>query len=181
MNIRRILLATLAGLTLAGSAQAASILLEAENSSATGGGRFDVKTDRPGSSGGKALAGWDDTQQWLEWSFEVPESGDYLVTLRYAGGRDWAVWRELKLDGKVPAAGFAKVELKETGGWGRSAKDWKNLTIAAGGKPLSLKLAKGSHVLRLTSLGGAAGNGSANLDAVVLHSAGTPVEGLLQP
>lgn len=180
MNIRRTLFSALASLALIGGANAA-ILLEAEANSATGGGSFDVRTDRPGASGGKALIGWDDNGQWLEWKFEVPAAGEYEVTLRYAGGRAWTVFRELQLDGKVPAKGFEKFELPTTNGWGRSEADWSNMTIKHDGKPLLLKLGQGSHVLRLTSLGGADGNGSANLDAVIIHAPGEAPAAALKP
>ncbi len=179
MKIRATLLSCLVSLACIGSAHAGSILLEAEAHTASGGGSFDLKTDRPGSSGGKALAGWDNDQQWLEWKFEVPQAGDYALTLRYAGGRNGVVWREVRVNGKLPGAGFERIALANTGGWGRSAGEWKNLTIGAEGKPLTLKLAKGSNVIRLTSLGGEGGSGSANLDAVLLHTPGRSLDGLL--
>lgn len=166
----------------AAPAMATGILLEAEARTATGGGSFSVASDRQATSGGKALIGWDATGQWLEWAFEAPEAGEYQVTLRYASGRGWDVWRELKLDGAVPGEGFAKHTLKTTGGWGRAAAEWQNYTFAgADGKPLTIKLNAGKHVLRLTSLGGAGDNGSANLDAVMLTKGGTKPESVLKP
>lgn len=166
---------------LAGPAQAAGLLLEAEATSANSGGSLKPASDRPGSSGGKAVIGWDDKDQWLEWQAEVPVAGDYQLMLRYAAGRKWVVWRELKINGAVPA-GFARIELANTGGWGRSANEWRNFVVAgADGQPLTLKLDKGPVTLRLTNLGGDGENGSANLDAVVLVTAGTPPESLLKP
>lgn len=159
--------------------QAAGILLEAEAHTASGGGSFTKATDRAASSGGSALIGWDATGQWLEWKFDVAEAGDYQVMLRYAAGRKWVVWRELQLDGAVPD-GFAKIELANTGGWGRSAGEWRNYVVG-GDKPQTLKLSAGSHTLRLTSTGGAGENGSANIDAVVLVSAGTAPDAVLKP
>lgn len=177
MNMRTLLVTVLAGLSIAGcaSTNAPSMLLEAEKASAKGGGDFLEKDDRPGSSGKLALAGWDDEGQWLEWKFDIAQPGEYAVTVRYAGGRSWVVWRELKIDGKVPAANFAKLELPATGGWGRSAREWRNLTLG------TLKLDKGSHVLRLTNIGGKGANGSANIDAVVVHSPGADPAAALKP
>ncbi|KAF7600574.1 MAG: hypothetical protein CGU29_01735 [Candidatus Dactylopiibacterium carminicum] len=163
-------------------AMAAGVLLEAEANSATGGGSFTMATDRAATSGGKALIGWDADGQWIEWAFEAPEAGDYQITLRYASGRGWDIWRELKLDGQVPGEAFAKLTLKTTGGWGRAASEWQNLTLAgANSQPLTLKLTAGKHVLRLTSLGGDGANGSANLDALVLSSKGTDPQTLFKP
>lgn len=169
------------GLALAAQAMAAGVLVEAENFSAQGGGKVDKNTTRPGTSGGGCITGMDHAGQWQTWKLTVPADGNYRVTLRYAGGRSWAVWRELQIDGKLPAPAFAKIELPSSGGWGRAAADWRNLTLAdAAGKPLSVHLAAGEHELRVSNLGGAGENGSANLDAIVFSTADTKPESLLK-
>lgn len=166
------LVVSVLGFALAGQAMAAGVLVEAENFNAQGGGKVDKNTTRPGTSGGGCITGMDDAGQWQTWQLKVPADGDYQVTLRYAGGRKWVVWRELQVDGKLPAPAFAKIELPPSGGWGRAVADWRNLTLAdAAGKPLTLHLSAGEHTLRMSNLGGAGENGSANLDAIVLSTA----------
>jgi hypothetical protein len=151
----------------------AVIKIEAESFVAQGGGSANKTSDRPGTSGGEAVIAWDDKDHWIEWKVEVPETADYQVVLRLAGNRDWTVYRELKVDGKVPSEAFAKIPFTRSGGWGRKAEDWKAVTVTgADGKPATVRLEKGQHTLRLTNLGGEDGNGGANIDVIVLHKPG---------
>jgi roadblock/LC7 domain-containing protein len=157
-----------AGLAFSASALAAEIVIEAEDFSAQGGGNVAKVSDRPATSGGSAISNFDNQGHWLEWKVDVPDDGDYEMTLRYAGGRKWNVYREIQIDGKVPSDVFAKMVLPPTGGFGRTAGEWANLVVGTEGKPALVRLTKGAHVVRVTNLGGESGNGSANLDLIKL-------------
>ncbi|MGC3962624.1 MAG: carbohydrate-binding protein [Rhodocyclaceae bacterium] len=161
-----------AGLAFSATALAADVLIEAESFNAQGGGNVAKVTDRPATSGGAALMNFDNEGHWLEWKIDVPADGNYAVSLRYAGGRKWNVFREVQIDGKVPNDAFAKVTLPTTGGFGRAEAEWKDMVIVgADGKAAMVALTKGTHVLRITNLGGEGGaSGSANLDVIKLST-----------
>lgn len=135
----------------------AGIKVEAETFSGEGGGAVSKVGGRPGASG-ECLTSHNDKGHWLEWKVEVAEAGDYELTLRYAGGRKWTVGREVTVNGKSPA-GWDKLSLPTTGGFGRAESEWKNITL-----PGTVKLEKGSNVIRINNLGAADGDGAANLD-----------------
>ena len=119
-----------------------------------------------------ASAGWDQQGHWLEWTVDVPKAGDYQVVLRYAGGRPWPVYRELRIDGQLPAAEFAQLELPPTGGFGRETSHWRNLSLSSNtGEVLQLSLDKGPVTLRLTNLGSVGSDGAVKLDSIALLAA----------
>ncbi len=141
-------------------------LLEAERFSGQGGGEVEVTDRKVGTGNGRAFLRWDDEGHWLEWSFEVPESGYYRLLLKYCC-REHPARRRLEIDGEVPAPGAGVFYLPRTGGWSNNKDDWLLVPLRdyRTGEPKLFYLAEGAHTLRLTNL-----NHSANLDYLVIAS-----------
>jgi len=139
----------------------ASIVIEAEKPSAEG----EVKAlivEKVAASGGLAHCSWDTDGQWAEWEFAVPRPGTYRLLIRGASEYDYIV-RAVKLDGEPLAGSLGAARFSGTGGWCRTANDWRYFVLTgADGKPLSVPLSEGTHRLRLQRIGG-----SMNIDCLV--------------
>ncbi|HUS81207.1 MAG TPA: DUF4962 domain-containing protein, partial [Armatimonadota bacterium] len=124
-----------------------ALAVEAENLAAEGDVRASI-TEKVAASGGLAHVGWDTDGQWAEWTLPVPAEGDYSLLLRAASVYDGIV-RDIRLDGeRIAIATFGS-----TGGWCRTANDWRWFRLqAAEGEPLLVSLAPGQHTLRITRL-----------------------------
>ena len=142
------------------------IIVEAENFVKEEGGQAVKTTDRPGTSNNVCISSWDNAGHAIEWQVEIPETADYQIVLRYAGGQTWNVYRDLQIDGKIPGDAFKKILLEPTGGFGRNASEWKNLVVSDGKQPALVNLSKGKHTIRMNNLGGEGANGGANLDLI---------------
>ncbi len=147
--------ATLAACLLALPSQAARGVLqraEAEDYCGLGGGEVRV-IDRAEASGGKSVSYWEQPGVYLELAVELPEAGDYLLSLRYA--LDWPDSRRtVAVDGRE----LGVVTLAGTGSWGT----FREVTLAL--KPVALTA--GRHVLRLLN----ADSRGLSLDWVAVHS-----------
>lgn len=147
--------ATLAACLLALPGQAARGVLqraEAEDYCGLGGGEVRV-IDRAEASGGKTVSYWEQPGVYLELAVELPEAGDYLLSLRYA--LDWPDSRRtVAIDGRD----LGVVTLAGTGSWGT----FREVTLAL--KPVTLTA--GRHVLRLLN----ADSRGLSLDWVAVHS-----------
>lgn len=128
------------------------VRVEAESYTAVGGGTVKV-IDRPEASGGKTVSYWEDPGVWLELSFDVPQAGDYRLSVGYA--LNWPdTRRQVLLDGKP----VGEITLAGTGDWGN---------FVAVTTPLKLPpLKAGRHTLRLLN----AASRGLSLDWVALHS-----------
>ncbi len=121
---------------------------------------------------GLACAGWTQGGQWLEWTFEITEAGEYQLGVRCA-----AVEHETKCQATVDGAPWAELGLLELRP-GAAVQGWRvvrwpppSTEAPAGGEPDTYqRLARGPHVLRLTLLGG-----GMVLDALALTPAGGDV------
>ncbi len=133
------------------------VVLEAED------GLFQGKVDHhscwnfiaqhPGPHTGFTGTGYVDADNkagsFVELSFEVPETGSYLLEARYAHGKDDTRMAEVRLNGDVAVA---ELPFGSTGFWTK----WTYLAF-----PQPLRLAVGKNVIRFTALGA---EGLANLD-----------------
>ncbi|MBN2450123.1 MAG: hypothetical protein JXR77_07020 [Lentisphaeria bacterium] len=136
-----------------GPRSAGQIVVQAEAFTAQGGGTCQVRDDRQAAWGSIVTYWHQDIGHWLEWTVEAPETGEYVLRLRYASGSP-EPRRELRLDGKVPFAGAEDIRFDTTGGYGTRADEWRWRTLEdPPGREARLRLERGSHVLRLTNLG----------------------------
>lgn len=89
---------------------------------------------------------WTNPGQWLEWNFEVKESGLYVITAHYkqALKENRASVRELRIDGKIPFSEAENWLFSYDGAW-QTCRFGKNDK-----KPYKIYLDKGMHTIRLT-------------------------------
>ena len=144
------------------------LVVQAESFSGEGGGKVEV-TDKKVATVGKAFLHWDNPGHFLDYTFDVPRDGGYLLTLRYCSNGEGAA-RAIAVDGALPDAGLRHIEFEWTGGWSSTSDDWRLKTIAlpdAEG-PFLFHLKRGQHTFRLVNV-----DQSLNLDYLVLHSPDT--------
>jgi len=148
------------------------VVVEAEDFQDQGGGEVEVTEKKVAIRGGKAFLKWDDEGHWLQWRFDVPESGYYHLMLKSCS-RDRRVRRLLEIDGSTKALPVSEFYLPWTGGWSNDKDDWRLSAVSdfRVGRPALAYLTRGRHRLRLTNL-----NGSANLDYLVIASPDVPTE-----
>lgn len=100
----------------------------------------ELRNNTIGSNGNWRIVG-----QWIEWDFEVPESGYYYITMhtRQNFVRGIYTSRKIMIDGKVP--------FQEVGDYGfRYESQWKMITLHdQNGENYKFYLEKGKHVLRM--------------------------------
>ena len=100
----------------------------------------ELRNNTIGSNGNWKIVG-----QWIEWDFEVPETGYYYITLhtRQNFVRGIYTSRKITIDGKVP--------FEEMGDYGfRYGSQWKMITLHdQKGDNYKFYLEKGKHVLRM--------------------------------
>lgn len=142
-------------------------VIEAEHFIKEENGNAGKMRGRPATSGDTCITHWNYAGHALEWLVEIPQDGEYKILLRYASGRGWTVYRELKIDEEIPHPAFSKIALFTTGGWGRKETEWLDVIISDENKnPVLVKLTKGTHILRMTNLGGDGTDGAGNLDLI---------------
>lgn len=127
-----------------------AVAIEAENFERQKQGAAEVITGKPGARG-KSLRGFGNssTSHQIAWSFEVPQSGQYQLTIRYATKLPEASVAVL-IDGAAVLPELVKIALPSTGGWSVQEDNWKDLVLSdAAGKPLVFHLTAGKHELRL--------------------------------
>lgn len=88
---------------------------------------------------------YSDAGQWIEWSFDAPESGFYTLDVRYQQDtlRGLGVGRRVYIDGEVPFAEFDNILFPY-------AINYKNIRICdKDGNAYELYLEKGPHTIRM--------------------------------
>lgn len=88
---------------------------------------------------------WRAPGQWIEWDFEVPETGWYNISIqaRQLFQRGYVACRSVYIDGKIPME-----ELKSVGF--PFSSDWKTTVISDKDEnPINFFLTKGKHTIRL--------------------------------
>lgn len=135
-------------------------------------GRVDASKD--------IIVSWNNAGHKLEWKFYIATDGDYQVVFRYCHNRGGATYRQLLIDGKSPGKSFDKIKLDATGGWSKSANDWRNLVIKdESGNVALVNLKAGVHLLSITNLGGDGQDGAANFDSIAFLPKDADVEKIL--
>ncbi|GHB96633.1 DUF4962 domain-containing protein [Cerasicoccus arenae] len=107
---------------------------------------------KKGASKGLALKGFGNKRgaESLQWKINVKRAGAYHLKLRYCIG-DSNATVALLVDGAAPSKAALKVNLESTGGWSNVSDDWQEVTLCSpDGKPISIPLSMGSHVIELT-------------------------------
>ncbi|MDD4537380.1 MAG: heparinase II/III family protein [Lentisphaeria bacterium] len=136
-----------------------SILIQAEDFAAQGGGRVTV-TDAKTAADGRAFLNWDKTGHWLEYAVTVPADGAYPLHIRHCSLGPTAV-RAIMVNGYCPHADLTKLEFPETGGWSSGQDNWAWTTVAdAKGRPFLFHLRQGQQLIRFVNCGN-----SLNLDS----------------
>jgi hypothetical protein len=142
----------------------ARVMVQAEDFTGEGGGNVEVTTAKVDAVG-RSFLHWDNPGHYVEYAFEAPADGGYVVTLRYCTS-DEGVIRAVLIDGALPDASLGQQPLPWTGGWSSTASDWRLAAVTgADGKPFLVGLTKGRHTIRLVNV-----QGSANLDWLCLHA-----------
>jgi|LSQX01.1.fsa_nt_gb hypothetical protein len=139
------------------------IVVQAEDFSGQGGGEVGIMSDRHATWGTMITKWHQDEGHWLEWTFNVPQEGNYRVIFRYASSSE-NPRRKVEIDGALPHDAAAEVAFPRTSGFGNHPDDWSYLSLAdAGGHEVAVPLTAGEHTIRMTNLGDGLG-----LDFIVL-------------
>ena len=89
---------------------------------------------------------WQKGNQWITWSFDIPEDGLYKIALRV--GQWWGdglpSYRQIALDGKVPFQELAEYQFGYGSGWRTE------VLRESSGEPFLFYLAEGTHELTMT-------------------------------
>ncbi len=149
-------------------AEELKVVVEAEKYLKEENGALKKIDGRVESSGNSCISTWNDKGHVIEWEVNIPATAEYKVVLRFANGRDWETYRDLKIDGAYPSDAFKKIGIPATGGFSKDSNNWVNITVVDAQKAVALiKLTQGKHLIRMTNLGGADGNdGASNLDSL---------------
>ncbi|HKL99415.1 MAG TPA: extracellular solute-binding protein [Mobilitalea sp.] len=132
------------------------VRIEAENASMTSSQMLYPKQDQSSPSvypsSPKTLLNntigdnsWRDAGQWIEWTFEAPESGYYNISLyvKQSYLRGINVSRKITIDGEVPFDEMSDYQFKYN-------SHWKNIVFSdTEGTPYSFYLDKGNHTIRM--------------------------------
>lgn len=87
---------------------------------------------------------WKSVGQYVQWEFDVPESGYYNLTVKYRQESNVGMnsYRRILIDGKVPYSELEEYPFPYT-------STYKNETLSAGDEPIYFYLEKGKHTLRM--------------------------------
>jgi ABC-type glycerol-3-phosphate transport system substrate-binding protein len=88
---------------------------------------------------------WRNAGQWIQWDFDVPESGYYNISLHAKQSylRGINVSRKITIDGLVPFEEMSDYEFKYN-------SRWRNIVLSdKEGNPFYFYLEKGSHTIRM--------------------------------
>ncbi|HKL79252.1 MAG TPA: extracellular solute-binding protein [Mobilitalea sp.] len=132
------------------------VRIEAENASMTSSQMLYPKQDQSSPavypSSPKTLLNntigdnsWRDAGQWIEWTFEAPESGYYNISLHAKQSflRGINVSRKITIDGEVPFDEMSDYQFKYN-------SHWKNIVFSDNeGIPYYFYLDKGNHTIRM--------------------------------
>ncbi len=136
---------------------------QAEEIAAQGGGAVRIRDDKVGADG-LCFSHWDAVGHWIEWTVTVPESGEYLLAVRYCATE--RVRRAVAIDGRP--VGEGEFWFPATGGFSSERNDWRHEVLRGpDGEPAIIELAAGAHTLRMTNVDGK----GMNMDYLLLLAA----------
>ncbi|MBT3377314.1 MAG: hypothetical protein HN742_04810 [Lentisphaerae bacterium] len=137
-----------AALLVAGTMSAATLEVEGESYSNVGGPSKIRLVDRPSASGGKVVSYWEEPGVWLEWEFNVPDTGNYAISIRYACAHPES-FRRVEVDGEMPSPSCKRMRFAGSGSWATHAV----ATLCdERGAPLVMPFAAGQHRLRMSNV-----------------------------
>ena len=110
-----------------------NIFIEAEDYDNMSG----VQTQATSDDGGGLNVGWIDTNDWLEYTINVPSAGTYTLDLRIATPNAGS-----SANIQVNGSNVGSINIPATGGW----QNWETAST-------TINLSSGTQTLRLTSLG----------------------------
>lgn len=105
---------------------------------------------------------WKKAGEWITYEVDVPQDGLYALTLKYRQNisMDTTVYRDIYVNGEIPYAELEDVAFP-------FAFKWANVTLqTADGKPLYVKLNKGSNTIRMETTTGAYASLLLDVDAL---------------
>ena len=136
---------------------AGTVLVEAEELAAEGGGVSQVRAGRPNTSGAMRTYWHKHKGHWLEWRVSVPKPGKYKLVFKYCTGSARAI-RNLRIDEQFPNGACKKLVFPSTGGFSTDEDNWSYLTVEDdAGAALPVTLMPGSHKMRMSNLEGGLG------------------------
>ena len=94
--------------------------------------------------GGNGGDKWKITGQWIEWDFEVPETGMYKIVPRFKQTVNAGLFssRSIKIDGEIPFAEAKACQFKYK-------SDWQTQALTDGETEFTFYLEKGKHTLQM--------------------------------
>ena len=103
---------------------------------------------------------WSSTGQWLEWNFDVKETGLYRLSVRYKQNslKGFYSNRRLYIDGKIPFKEAKNIEFGYADGW-------EGFTFKIDGNDVYFYLESGTHTLRMEVVQGKLGETVERLDS----------------
>lgn len=108
--------------------------IQAENYTAMSG----IQTETTSDTGGGLNVGWIDSGDWIEFSINVPTSGNYIINYRVASPNNGGV-----IEFRENGAYRAEATIPNTGGW----QIWGNVSS-------TVYLSSGIRTIRLTAISG---------------------------
>jgi len=129
-----------------------NIKIEAENYSAMSG----IQTEPTSDAGGGLNVGWQDNNDWMDYSVNVPSSGVFTVNFRVASMFSGAQFQLRKSDGTA----LATITVPNTG----SFQSWQTVSVSA-------NLSAGLQTLRITTI---QANGGWNINWWEIAGGATP-------
>lgn len=97
---------------------------------------------------------WKVANDWIEWEFEAPEEGDYVIGIKGRQGynRGYIANRSLYIDGEIPFQEVSRIQFTYSNVWEMKCLQDEN------GNAYKFHLTKGKHTLRLKNTLGELGD-----------------------
>ena len=135
-----------------------SIPIEAKNFSHQHSGNAIVVDGKLGVRGKSVKNfGCGSPEHSIRWKFEVPQDGQYQLSIRYATDLR-GVQVGVLVDGAAPAQDLLRLPTPSTGGWSNKQDNWTNMVVRdSHGQAFVFNLARGTHELCLAKPTGALG------------------------
>lgn len=126
------------------------VIKEAEDIAEEKGGHVRLRTDKPHMS--KAcFSHWDNPGHTLSWRVHIPETGKYILVVRYATSAKLAL-RDLRLDNSMEYWG---IRFPCSGGWSNESDNWRHAVISyQESKPVVFNLCRGEHTITMANNNG---------------------------
>ena len=95
---------------------------------------------------------WKNAGQWISWEVDVPESGDYIIGLRFRQDvlKGMDSYRRVTVDGELL---FSELDCMAYG----YNKSWRTEALGAEGEPFLFRLDKGTHTIAMEVVTGDTG------------------------